>query len=122
MEEYKLGLVEAKFADIVWSHAPIGTKELVVACESELNWKRTTTYTVLKKLCERGIFQMENSTVTVVIGKADFYAMQGERLIEENYGGSLPAFLAAFTSRKQLSGEEIAEIRRMIDAYEEGKS
>ena len=121
MEDTKLGLVESRFADIVWANAPLSTRALVQLCEQELNWKRTTTYTVLKKLCERGIFQTENSTVTVLIPKADFYAMQGERLIEENYGGSLPAFLAAFTSRKQLTGEEIAEIRRMIDAYEEGK-
>ena len=122
MENGKLGLVERRFADIVWANAPLSTRALVEICEKELNWKRTTTYTVLKKLCERGIFQTENSIVTVIISKADFYAMQGERLIEESYGGSLPAFLAAFTSRKQLSGEEIAEIRRMIDAYEEGKS
>ena len=120
MEDTKLGLVESRFADIVWANAPLSTRALVQLCEQELNWKRTTTYTVLKKLCERGIFQTENSTVTVLIPKADFYAMQGERLIEESYGGSLPAFLAAFTSRKQLTGEEIAEIRRMIDAYEEG--
>ena len=121
MEDTKLGLVESRFADIVWANAPLSTRALVEICEKELNWKRTTTYTVLKKLCERGIFQTENSIVTVIISKADFYAMQGERLIEESYGGSLPAFLAAFTSRKQLTGEEIAEIRRMIDAYEEGK-
>ncbi|MBQ8718375.1 MAG: BlaI/MecI/CopY family transcriptional regulator [Clostridia bacterium] len=122
MEDGKLGVVESRFADIVWSHAPLSTRALVEICEHELNWKRTTTYTVLKKLCERGLFQTENSTVSVLVERADFYAMQGERLIEESYGGSLPAFLAAFTSRKRLTGEEIAEIRRMIDAYEEEKS
>lgn len=122
MEDGKLGLVEGKFADIVWENAPLSTRALVELCGKELNWKRTTTYTVLKKLCERGLFQTENSTVRVLVEKADFYAMQGERLIEESYGGSLPAFLAAFTSRKRLTGEEIAEIRRMIDAYEEEKS
>jgi predicted transcriptional regulator len=120
MEDGKLGLVEGKFADIVWENAPLSTRALVELCEKQLNWKRTTTYTVLKKLCERGLFQTENSTVTVLVGKADFLAMQGEKLIEESYGGSLPAFLAAFTSRKKLTGEEIAEIRRMIDACEEG--
>ena len=122
MEDGKLGLVEGKFADIVWENAPLSTRALVELCEKELNWKRTTTYTVLKKLCERGLFQTENSTVTVLVEKADFLAMQGEKLIEESYGGSLPAFLAAFTSRKRLTGEEIAEIRRMIDACEEEKS
>ena len=121
MEDTKLGLVEGRFAEIVWRNAPLSTRALVEICERELNWKRTTTYTVLKKLCERGIFKTENSTVTVLVDRADFYAMQGERLIEESYGGSLPAFLAAFTSRKRLSSEEIAEIRRMIDAYEEEK-
>jgi predicted transcriptional regulator len=121
MEDCKLGLVEAKFADIIWENAPMSTRALVELCETQLNWKRTTTYTVLKKLCERGIFKTEASMVTVLVEKADFYAMQGERLIEESYGGSLPAFLAAFVSRKRLSEEEIAEIRRMIDAYEEGE-
>lgn len=121
MEDCKLGLVEAKFADIIWENAPMSTRALVELCEKQLNWKRTTTYTVLKKLCERGIFKTENSTVTVLVEKADFYAMQGERLIDESYGGSLPAFLAAFVSRKRLSEAEIAEIRRMIDAYEEGE-
>ena len=121
MEDCKLGLVEAKFADIIWENAPMSTRALVELCEKQLNWKRTTTYTVLKKLCERGIFKTEASMVTVLVEKADFYAMQGERLIEESYGGSLPAFLAAFVSRKRLSEEEIAEIRRMIDAYEEGE-
>ena len=121
MEDCKLGLVEAKFADIIWENAPMSTRALVELCEKQLNWKRTTTYTVLKKLCERGIFKTEASMVTVLVEKADFYAMQGERLIDESYGGSLPAFLAAFVSRKRLSEEEIAEIRRMIDAYEEGE-
>ncbi len=122
MDEYKLGLVEAKFADIVWQRAPLSTKELVKVCEEELNWKRTTTYTVLKKLCDRGIFLTESSTVTARITKDEFYAMQSERFVEETYDGSLPAFIAAFASRKRLSEAEIGEIRRMIDAYEEGKS
>ena len=122
MDDMRLGMVESHFADIVWKNAPCSTKTLVALCADELEWKRTTTYTVLKKLCERGLFQTENSTVSVLVERADFYAMQGERLIEESYGGSLPAFLAAFTSRKRLTGEEIAEIRRMIDAYEEEKS
>ncbi|MBQ7337079.1 MAG: BlaI/MecI/CopY family transcriptional regulator [Clostridia bacterium] len=120
MEDYKLGLVEAKFADIVWSQAPMTTKELVAACEKALNWKRTTTYTVLKKLCERGIFHTEDGQVSVLIGRDDFYAMQSEHFVAQTYDGSLPAFIAAFTSRKRLTEDEIVEIRRMIDAYEEG--
>ena len=122
MKETALGAIETRFAELIWEHAPLTSGALVALCEEHLHWKKSTTYTVLKKLCERGLFQTENSTVSVLVERADFYAMQGERLIEESYGGSLPAFLAAFTSRKRLTGEEIAEIRRMIDAYEEEKS
>ena len=117
MEELRLGMVEARFADIVWSNEPLSTKTLVLLCEKELNWKRTTTYTVLKKLCERGIFAMENSTVTAQIKKDEFYAMQSERFVDETFNGSLPAFIAAFASRKKPSPKEIQEIRQMIDAF-----
>ena len=117
MEEMKLGLVEAHFADIVWQNAPLSTKELVALCEKELKWKRTTTYTVLKKLCERGIFLTENSRVTALISREEFYAIQSEKFVEDTFDGSLPAFIAAFTSRKQLSEGEIEEIRRMIASY-----
>ena len=94
------------------------TKELVTICESVLNWKRTTTYTVLKKLCDRGIFENENSIVKVLISKDEFYAIQSEKFVDENFKGSLPAFITAFTSRKSLSNEEILEIKKMIDNYE----
>ncbi|MGN1344839.1 MAG: BlaI/MecI/CopY family transcriptional regulator [Traorella sp.] len=118
MNEMKLGMIEAKFADIVWEKAPLTTKELVDICERELNWKRTTTYTVLKKLCDRGIFENENSIVKVVISKDEFYAIQSEKFVDDNFKGSLPAFITAFTSRKSLSNEEILEIKKMIDNYE----
>lgn len=120
MAEIKLGMVEARFADIVWQNAPLSTKELVTLCEAELSWKRTTTYTVLKKLCERGIFAMENSTVTVLIGKNEFYAIQSEKFVEETFEGSLPAFIAAFGSRKKPSEKELQEIRRILDSFGEG--
>jgi len=87
-------------------------------CEKELAWKRTTTYTVLRRLCERGIFQNKNGIVSVVISKPDFYGIQGEKLVEEAFDGSLPAFIAAFTRRKALTAEEIAEIKHMIDSAE----
>lgn len=119
MNEIKLGMVEAHFADIVWQNAPISTKELITLCEKELKWKRTTTYTVLKKLCERGIFSMENSIVNIIISKDDFYAIQSEKFVEETFRGSLPAFIAAFSSRKKPSQEEIKELRRLIDSFEE---
>ena len=120
MEEIKLGMVEAHFAELVWQNAPISTKALVELCAAELEWKRTTTYTVLKKLCERGIFKTENSTVSVLISKDEFQAMQSERFVEETFKGSLPAFIAAFASRKKLSEKEIDEIKRMIDFYTGG--
>ena len=118
MEDMKLGLVESKFADIVWDHAPMTTKELVVICDELLNWKRTTTYTVLKKLCNRGIFKTEDSIVSVLVSKEQFYAIQSEKFVEETFKGSLPAFIAAFSKRKTLSSKEIQEIRDMIDSLE----
>lgn len=120
MIEYKLGVVESHFADIVWTHAPLTTAELVKLCETQLSWKRTTTYTVLKKLGEKGLFHLEDGVVTVLVSRDDYYAAQSEKFVEETFEGSLPAFIAAFTKRKNLSAKEVAEIRAMIDSYEEG--
>lgn len=117
MEEMKLGLVESKFADLIWSHEPLSSRELVNLAQAELGWKKSTTYTVLKKLCDRGIFQNQGGIVTSRISRQDFFAMQSEKYVEETFAGSLPAFLAAFTKRKPLSQQEIAEIRRMIDSF-----
>ncbi|MBQ3110717.1 MAG: BlaI/MecI/CopY family transcriptional regulator [Clostridia bacterium] len=119
MKDIKLGTVESRFADIIWMHEPVSTSDLVKLCESELEWKRTTTYTVLKRLSERGIFKNDGGVVTSLISREDFYSMQSERFVEETFQGSLPAFLAAFTSRKSLSETEIAEIRNLINSYEE---
>lgn len=121
MDMMKLGVVEARFADIVWENAPLSTKQLVALCEERLQWKRTTTYTVLKKLCERGLFLTENSTVTVCVSKEEFYAMQSEKFVDETFDGSLPAFIAAFTARKTLTAAEREEILAMIAAYGEGQ-
>ena len=112
-----LGLVEGRFCDLVWANAPVTTAQLVKLCEKELNWKRTTTYTVLKKLCEKGIFSNDNSVVTVKISRDDFFSLQSEQFIEETFDGSLPAFIAAFTRKKDLSEAEIKEIRRLIDEF-----
>ena len=117
--EHRLGVVESRFADIVWSHAPLSTGELVGLCAEELNWKRTTTYTVLKKLGEQGLFRLENGTVTALISREDYYASLSERYVTESFDGSLPAFIAAFTKKKALSREEIDEIKMMIDGWEE---
>lgn len=112
-------MVEARFADIVWENEPLTTKELVDFCERKLNWKRTTTYTVLKKLCERGIFKTENSVVTSLISKNEFYAIQSENFVDETFAGSLPAFIAAFSSRKKPTAKELEEIKKMLDSFEE---
>ena len=119
MDDKKLGLVEARFADIIWAREPLPSGELVKLCEAELHWKKPTTYTVLRRLCERGLFCNEGGLVRSLISRDEFYAMQSERFVEETFFGSLPGFLAAFTRRRSLSAEEIAEIRRMIDTFEE---
>ena len=119
MTEIKLGMVESRFADIIWEHAPLTTRELTALCEKELNWKRTTTYTVLKKLCDRGIFSAKDGTITAILSRDDFFAIQSEQFVRENFQGSLPAFLAAFTARKTPTADELAQIRGMIRLYEE---
>ena len=117
MEELRLGVVESSFADIIWANEPIGSGDLVRLCEEKLTWKKSTTYTVLKKLCQRGIFKNENSVVSSLISKEDFYAMQSEKFVEDTFKGSLPAFIAAFTRRKCLSQKEVDVIMKMIDEY-----
>lgn len=119
MKEFKLGVVEEKFADIIWQNAPLSSGELVKLCGEKLQWKKSTTYTVLKKLCERGIFKNENGTVTAIISKQDFYSFQSEQFVKETFNGSLPAFIAAFTSRKGLTEKEVLQIKQMLLAFEE---
>lgn len=119
MDNYKLGLVEQKFAELIWQNEPISSGELVKLCLKELEWKKSTTYTVLKKLCEKGIFQNDNGTVSSLISKDDFFALQSKNFVDETFEGSLPAFIAAFTKKQTLSKKEIEEIRKMIDAYGE---
>ncbi len=111
----KMGMLESKFADIIWNNEPMASRQLVRMAEQELHWKSTTSYTVLKRLCDRGIFQNQSGTVTSLISREDFYAMQSERFVEETFYGSLPAFLAAFGTRKRLSDAEIEELKKVID-------
>ena len=118
MEIIKLGPIETRFADIIWANEPISSGELAQLCAEQLQWKRTTTYTVLKKLSEKGLFQLENGLVTVKISREEYASLQSEQYVEEAFAGSLPAFLAAFTRRKSLSPDEIAQIRKMIDDAE----
>ena len=119
MDHHKLGFVEQKFAELIWQNEPISSGELVKLCLKELEWKKSTTYTVLKKLCEKGIFQNDNGTVSSLISKDDFFALQSKNFVDETFEGSLPAFIAAFTKKQTLSKKEIEEIRKMIDAYGE---
>ena len=115
MNDFSLGLVESRFADIIWANAPLSTQRLVQLCEAELQWKRTTTYTVLKRLAERGLFRNDGGQVTALVSREAFYAGRSQQFVEESFGGSLPAFLAAFASHKPLTAAEVAEIRRLLE-------
>ena len=117
MINIELGAVQERFADLVWANEPIASGELVKICEKELNWKKPTTYTVLRKLCEKGLLQNVDGIVSSLISKDEFYSSKSEQIIDDSYEGSLPAFIAAFTSRKKLSKKEVDEIQQMIDAY-----
>lgn len=115
MSEWKLGAVESRFADLIWENEPVPSGDLVKLAKDALQWHKSTTYTVLKRLCERGIFQNLNSVVTSRISKEELSAMQSEEFVQETFSGSLPAFLAAFTRRKKLSEEEISQLQALID-------
>lgn len=120
MNEYQMGAVESRFADIIWENEPISSAELVKKSDELFKWKKSTTYTVLKRLCEKGIFQNAKGTVTSLVSKQEFYSAQSKKFVDETFNGSLPAFLAAFTARKALTAEEVAELQRMVDEYKEG--
>ena len=121
MEDYRLGVVETRFAELIWSHEPLTSGELVKLCAKELEWKKSTTYTVLKKLCDRGIFQNQDGLVTSVLSQKEFQSRQSRRFVEDTFSGSLPAFIAAFAEGGSLSNQELLEIRRMIDSYGGGE-
>lgn len=114
MAEYRLGEVEMKFADIIWENEPIASGELVKLSGQRLQWKKSTTYTILKRLCEREIFQNVDGVVTSLISKEQFQLKKGEEFLDENYGGSLPSFVAAFASRKKLSKDDIAYLKKLL--------
>lgn len=120
MQDISMGVIEAKFADMIWENAPLSSSALVAMAQEKLEWKKSTTYTVLKRLCDKGIFENNGGTVTVKISKDEFYSLQSQRFVEENFQGSLPAFLAAFTGGKKLSAKEVAELRRLVQEHEEG--
>ena len=115
MSDLKMGPVETRFAEIIWEKEPVGSTELVKLAEESLGWKKSTTYTVLKRLCDRGIFQNEGGTVTSRLSRADYDTAQSQQFVEESFSGSLPAFITAFTRRKKLTEDEIAELQKLID-------
>lgn len=119
MEERKLGPVELRFAELIWENAPISSGELVKLCARELEWKKSTTYTVLKKLCGQGLFQNQRGTVTVLVSRQDYQARQSKQFVADTFSGSLPAFLAAFAQGAPLSQKDIADIRALIDRFEQ---
>lgn len=116
MAEYRLGEIESLFADMIWQEEPLTSRRLAELAEQKLNWKRTTTYTVLKRLCDRGLFQNQGGTVTALVSRQEFYARQSEQFVEDAFQGSLPAFLVAFGSRKKLTEEELQEVQSIIDS------
>lgn len=115
MESYKLGAMEARFAELIWDNEPIASGDLVKLCLKELEWKKSTTYTMLRRLCDRGIFKNSDGVVSSLIPKQEFHALQSERFIEDTFEGSLPKFLAAFITRKKLSQKEIDELQKLIN-------
>ena len=121
MAYLQMGAAEARFADLVWENEPVASGELSRIAEEKLGWKKTTSFTVLKRLCDKGFFRNEKGTVTSQISREQFYSRQSETFVETAYKGSLPAFIAAFTDRKGLKQKDLDEIRRMLDEYEESK-
>lgn len=119
MEELKLGESDYRFACIIWAHAPLGSGDLVRLCQQELGWKKSTTYTVLKKLCERGFFQNEDAVVTALVKQDQVQKYESEKFIERTFGGSLPRFITAFMNEKTLTQEQADELKKLIDQYKE---
>ena len=119
MDPYKLGEMEQRMADLIWRNAPLRTRELVALCQDAFGWKRTTTYTMLKRLCERGLFENSEGEVFILKTKEEFHAEQGEQFLNETFSGSLPQFVAAFMKSKRLKPKEIEEIARLIDEHKE---
>lgn len=115
--EFEIGAVQEKFVDLIWKNEPLGSGELVKLCDKELNWKKPTTYTVLRRLCEKGVLQNENGVVTSLISRDAYYSAKSERVVEDSYEGSLPAFVAAFLSRGKITKKEAEEIQKLIEDY-----
>ncbi|HHT24765.1 MAG TPA: BlaI/MecI/CopY family transcriptional regulator [Clostridiaceae bacterium] len=122
MEIPKIHESEYRFCLIMWEHEPVTTVEIVQLCQEQLGWKRSTTYTVIKRLGERGVLKNENSIITSLVSKAEAQASEIDELIEKKFENSLPAFIAAFTKYQDMSDQELDEVQRMIDRIREGSS
>ena len=120
MKTPKIHESEYRFCLILWEHEPVTAVELVKLCQDQLGWKRTTTYTVIKRLGERGILKNENGQITSVISKEEAQACEIDELVEKKFGGSVPAFIAAFTKRTKISEKELDEVQKMIDQIRKG--
>lgn len=118
MDTPKVFESEYRFCQILWEHEPINSRELVKLCLEKLEWKKSTTYTVIKRLSERGVVKMEHSIVTALVSRDQVQRSESREFIDRTFDGSLPQFIAAFTSGKALSAQEVTEIRRLIDEYE----
>ena len=119
MNDMTLGEIEAKFAAIIWDTEPVSSGELVKLAEAALGWKKSTTYTVLRRLCNRGFFRSENGIVTARISREEFYGRRSKQFVNETFGGSLPRFLTAFSCGKKLSAEEVEALLKFIDENSE---
>ena len=120
MSDFRMGAAESRFADLIWANEPVTSGQMAKLGAAEFGWKKTTSHTVLKRLCERGLFQNINGTVTSLISREEYFAMHSQTYVEETFGGSLPAFLAAFGTRKKLSEQEVEELKKLIDGMKEG--
>ena len=118
-KDIKLAETESRFVELIWQREPVSSGDLVLLCEKELNWKKSTTYTVLRRLCQKGILKNEEAIVTSIIKKEEYMARCSEQIVENTFEGSLPQFVAAFMSRKKLSRKQIDEIQKLIDEYKE---
>ena len=117
--EIELGEIQEQFAEIIWENEPIASGQLVKIADVRLGWKKSTTYTVLRKLCEKGLFQNIDGIVTSIISKEEFDGVKSSKFVDDNFAGSLPSFIAAFASRKKLSPKDVDEIQKMIDVFRE---
>lgn len=119
MSDIQLGVIESRFADIIWKNEPVSSSALVKLAGEELGWKRTTVHTVLRRLCDKGLFSNENGRVTSILSREKFYSLQSKQFVDATFDGSFPAFLAAFAQSRALTEEERNLVRQLIDQAEE---